>query len=105
MDAQLEGVPGLATLTVGGLAGGDLEVLGLFREKKQGLESFQSFVPVGLSDVEEPYRKADRTLDGEVLGAGTVDQLGADALEGLDLAAGEGDADAVSLLERGRRRN
>ena len=28
MDAHLEGVPGLRTLTVGGLTGGDLEVLG-----------------------------------------------------------------------------
>lgn len=28
MDAHLEGVPGLGTLTVGGLTGGDLEGLG-----------------------------------------------------------------------------
>lgn len=45
------------------------------------------------------YRKADGPLDGEILGPGTVNQLGADALEGLDLAAREGDADAVSLLK------
>jgi len=44
------------------------------------------------------YRKPDGTLDGEILGAGTVDELSADPLERLDLAAREGDADAVSLL-------
>ena len=71
MDAHLVGVPGLATLTVGGLAGGDLQRLG---------------------------READGALDGETLGAGAVEELGRDLLEGLDLAAGEGDTDAVGLL-------
>lgn len=71
VDAHLEGVPGLGTLTVGGLAGGDLELLG---------------------------GKADGALDAEVLGLGAVDELLADLLEGGDLLGGEGDADLVDLL-------
>lgn len=71
MDAELEGVPGLGTLTARGLAGGDLQLLG---------------------------GKADGALDLETLGAGTLEELGADLLEGLDLAGGEGDADLVGLL-------
>lgn len=70
MDSHLKGVPGLGTLTTGGLAGGDLEVLG---------------------------GEADGALNTEVLRLGTVDELGADLLEGLDLARGEGDADLVDL--------
>lgn len=70
MDAELEGVPGLGTLTARGLTGGDLEVLG---------------------------GQTDGALDGEALAAGTLNELGANLLEGLDLAGGEGDADAVAL--------
>ena len=43
------------------------------------------------------YRQADGALDGQVLGAGTLDELSADALQRLDLAARQSDADAVSL--------
>lgn len=43
------------------------------------------------------YGQADGALDGQVLGTGTLDQLGADALQRLDLAGGQSDADAVSL--------
>lgn len=75
VDAHLVAVPGLGTLTTGGLAGGDLEGLG---------------------------GETDGALDAEVLALGTLDELGADLLEGLDLAGGEGDADLVSLLY-GRR--
>ncbi|KAB8532553.1 hypothetical protein FH972_025498 [Carpinus fangiana] len=57
--AHLKGVPGLGTLTARSLAGGDLQVLG---------------------------GQADGALDTQVLGLGTLDQLGADLLEGLDLA-------------------
>lgn len=70
VDAHLEHVPGLGTLTVGGLTGADLEVLG---------------------------GQTDRTLDAEVLALGAVDELSADLLEVLDVAAGEGDADLVDL--------
>ena len=70
MDSHLKGVPGLGTLTTGGLAGGDLEVLG---------------------------GEADRALDTEILRLCAVDELSADLLEGLDLAGGEGDADLVDL--------
>jgi hypothetical protein len=75
VDAHLVLVPGLGTLTVGGLTGGDLEGLG---------------------------GKADGALDLEGLGAGTVDQLLADLLEGGNLAGGEGDADLVDLLQSGQ---
>lgn len=71
VDAHLEAVPGLGTLTARGLAGGDLEALG---------------------------RKADGALGAEVLVLSTVDDLSADLLEDLDLAGGEGDADLVALL-------
>lgn len=74
MDAHLEAVPGLGTLTARGLAGGDLEGLG---------------------------GQADGTLCAEVLGLGAVNDLGADLLEDLDLAGGQGDADLVALLQRG----
>lgn len=71
MDAHLILVPGLGTLTVGGLAGGDLQGLG---------------------------GQTDGTLDLQGLAAGTVDELGADLLKGGDLAGGEGDTDLVDLL-------
>lgn len=70
VDSHLEGVPGLGTLTTGGLAGGDLEVLG---------------------------GETDGALNAEVLRLCAVDELGADLLEGLDLAGGKGDADLVDL--------
>jgi hypothetical protein len=42
-------------------------------------------------------RFLDGALDAEVLGLCAVDELGADLLEGLNLAGGEGDADLVDL--------
>ena len=71
MNAHLVEIPGLGTLTVGGLTGGDLQSLG---------------------------GQTDGTLDLEGLGASTVDQLLADLLEGGNLAGGEGDTDLVDLL-------
>lgn len=71
VDAELEGVPGLGTLTARGLAGGDLEVLG---------------------------GETDGALDGKTLAASTLNELSADLLEGLDLSAGQGDSDTVALL-------
>lgn len=76
VDAHLVAVPGLGALTARGLAGGDLEGLG---------------------------GQADGALDAQVLALGALDQLGADLLEGLDLAAGQGDADLVGLLYRRSR--
>lgn len=73
VDAHLEAVPGLGTLTAGGLAGGDLEGLG---------------------------GQADGALEAQVLALGALDDLGADLLEDLDLAGGQGDADLVALLQR-----
>lgn len=77
MDTHFVLIPGLRTLTVGGLTGRDGEGLG---------------------------GKTDRSLDVEGLGAGSVDQLLAHLLERGDLARGEGDTDLVDLLyihERG----
>lgn len=71
MDAHLVLVPGLGTLTVGGLTGADLQTLG---------------------------RQTDGTLDLEGLGAGTVNELRAHLLEGSDLARSQGDTDLVDLL-------
>lgn len=71
VDAHLKGIPGLGTLTVRSLTGGDLENLG---------------------------RKADGALDAEILGASALDELLADLLERLDLAGSQGDADLVLLL-------
>lgn len=63
-------VPSLGTLTARSLTGGDLEVLG---------------------------GETDGSLDAELLGLGTLNELAADLLEGGDLARGEGDADLVDL--------
>lgn len=73
VDAHLVEIPSLGTLTARGLTGLDLEVLG---------------------------GQADGALDTEVLALGTLDELGADLLEGLDLAGGQGDTDLVGLLQR-----
>ena len=77
MDPHLVRVPGLGTLTVGGLAGGDLEALG---------------------------GQADGALDAEVLVLGALEELARDLLKRLDLARGQGDADLVDLLYRGPSR-
>ena len=76
MDAHLVLVPGLGTLTVGGLTGGDVQGLG---------------------------GQTDGTLDLQGLGAGTVDKLRADLLEGGDLARGKSDTDLVDLLYGARK--
>lgn len=71
VDAHLVLVPGLGTLTVGGLPGANLEALG---------------------------GQTDGTLHLEGLGAGTVNELRAHLLEGGDLARGQGDTDLVDFL-------
>lgn len=76
VDAHLVQIPGLGTLTARSLTGGDLEVLG---------------------------GQTNGALDGEVLALGTLEELGADLLEGGDLAAGQGDPDLVGLLYDGRK--
>jgi hypothetical protein len=60
----------LRTFAARRLAGGDLEILG---------------------------READRPLDRQTLGPSALNQLAADFLERCNLAAGQGDADAVRL--------
>lgn len=70
VDSHLEGIPGLGSFTAGCLSGGDLEGLG---------------------------RETDGALDAEFLALGTLDELLADLLEGLDFAGGQGDADLVGF--------
>ena len=72
VDPHLVQIPGLATLTVGGLSGGDLEGLGW---------------------------ESDRSLDVEGLVASTIDELLADLLQGSNLARGQGDTDLVGFLD------
>jgi hypothetical protein len=71
VDSHLEHVPRLATLTAGCLTGGDLESLG---------------------------GQTDGTLDAEVLGLCALEEFGADLLEGLDFARGQGNANLVDFL-------
>lgn len=73
MNAHLVEIPGLGTLTARSLTGHDLEVLG---------------------------GQTDGALDAQVLALGTLNELGADLLEGLDLAGGQGDTNLVGLLQR-----
>jgi hypothetical protein len=73
VDSHLEGIPGLGSFTAGCLSGGDLEGLG---------------------------RETNGALDAEFFALGTLDELLADLLEGLDFAGGQGDADLVGFLSR-----
>ena len=78
VDTHLESVPGVGTLTTGGLTGGDAKDL------------------VG---------HADGAGHVELLVEGSLLEVGADLLEVLDVARGEGDADAVdnlSIVSHGR---
>ena len=68
VDPHLEPVPGLGTLSTRGLPGGDPQGLGGHPDGALGLE---------------------------VLLLGALDEVVADLLEGLDVAGGEGDPDAV----------
>jgi len=74
VDAHLEPVPGLGALTAGGLPGGDLQALG---------------------------GHPDGPLDLQLLLLGALDQVGADLLQALDGAGGQGDPDAVDHLVLG----
>merc|ERR1719295_1191021 len=71
VDPQLEPVPGLGTLTARGLPGGD----------PQGLGGHPHWA-----------------LDLQLLLLGSLDQVGADLLQTLDGAGGEGDPDPVDHL-------
>ena len=71
VDSHLEGIPSLGSLTARCLAGRNLQNLG---------------------------GEANGALDAKVLGLSTVDEFGADLLERLDVARGQGDADLVDFL-------
>lgn len=71
MDSHLEAIPGLGTFTTRSFTGGNLQGLGW---------------------------ETDWSLDTEILSLGTLDELTADLLEGLNLLGGEGDSDLVGFL-------
>ena len=71
VNAHLETVEGLGTLTARALAGSDAKKLG---------------------------RKTHRALDVELLVLGTLDELATDLLEGLDVARTQSNADLVQTL-------
>lgn len=71
MDSHLKRIPSLRTFTTGCLSSGDLEGFG---------------------------RETDGTLDAEVLGLSTVDELLAYLLKRGDLSASESDTDLMSFL-------
>jgi len=66
-------VPSLGTLSTGGFTGGDLQDLG---------------------------GKADGALDAELLVLSTVDEIGREFFQVLDVAAGEGNPDLVDFCSR-----
>ena len=68
VDAHLEAIPGLGSLSAWSLAGGDAENLGWH---------------------------ADWALDDEVLVLSSVDELSADLLKWLDVLGGQSQTDAV----------
>lgn len=72
VDSHLVAIPRLTALSARRLARRDLQGLG---------------------------RESNRSLDEEALGASSLQQLGGDLLERVDLAARERDADAMGLLE------
>lgn len=69
VDAHLETIPGLGTVTARGLAGGDAEDLG---------------------------GETDGSLNLELLVLGALDEVRADLLQVLDVAGSQGDADTVN---------
>jgi len=77
VDAHLVHVPGLGTLTAGGLTGRDLEGLGW---------------------------QAHGALDAELLRLGALQELRTHLLERLHLARGERDADFVDFLDKSEER-
>lgn len=70
VDSHLVGVPGLGTLSVRCLSGGDFEDLGW---------------------------ESDWSLDSQFLALGSSNEVGADLLEVLDVSGSEGDSDSVDL--------
>jgi len=73
VDSHFESIPGLGTFTTGCLSGGNLKSLG---------------------------GETDGPLDAEFLALGTLDELLADLLEGLDFAGGQGDANLMGFLPK-----
>lgn len=70
VDSHLVGVPSLGSLSVRGLSGGNLENLG---------------------------RESDRSLHAQFLALCSVDQVGTDFFQVLDVSRGQGDSDSVDF--------
>jgi len=87
VDAHLVEIPGLGTLTAGGLAG-----LLFVCVNHSFILSGGGSTAATYGDLEGLGGQADGALGAEVLVLGALDELLADLLEGLDLARGEGDA-------------
>jgi len=68
VDSHFVGIPSLGALTTRRFTGGNPQMLG---------------------------RQAHWTFNPEILGFGSLDQLGADLLKRLDITRGQSDADAV----------
>jgi hypothetical protein len=96
VDAHLVEVPGLGTLTAGGLAG-------LLTKNKMSAAAAVGVKRRRLThhDLEGLGGQADGALSAEVLVLGALEELGADLLEGGDLARGEGDACGLALVFHG----
>jgi len=88
VNPHLEAIPGLRTLTTRSLTGGDLEDLGWEADGSLNTEvlSTRSLAPY------PPSLNPKLTL-----GSGTLNQVGGDLLQGLDLPGGESDTDLVDL--------
>lgn len=72
MDSHLEAIPGLGTFTAGGFTGGNFEDAG---------------------------GETDGALDAEVLGLGTLDQVGGDCRISIEVPGGGGGRTELTLLE------
>lgn len=73
MDSHFKKIPGFTSFTTWRLARSDFQALG---------------------------RKAHGSFNTKVLRLGTFDELGADLLEGFNIARGEGDANLMDFLCR-----
>lgn len=103
MDAHLKGIPGLGTLTTGGLSGCiQCQLFPKFVYSLYSQPEIATLLPLLpkianirkllTGDLQSLGWETDGTLDAEVLGLCTVDELFADLLEGADLSASQGDS-------------
>lgn len=94
VDAHLVEIPGLGTLTAGGLAGLDRQnrILSVNRSSR-AVPNDKTY-----HDLEGLGGQADGALGAEVLVLGALNELLADLLQSLNLAGGQGDAYELPLV-------